>query len=174
MMKIIRGWYEYEEWWKLFWVPIICFIIPSILNYIGFDLSKMNNVDNLAIISGFIASALAIIVTNTKISAEKKKNILDDPDYEYPLRVWKTPERIFRLQKAFLIWSIFFQVTLVLCTIFCYQLSSWLGSVDLKFLKSIFDYIGLSLFLWSSFSVFNISYHSIKHVSDFDMQYESH
>ena len=160
MMKIIRGWYEYEEWWKLFWVPIICFIIPSILNYIGFDLSKMNNVDNL--------------VTNTKISAEKRKNILDDPDYEYPLRVWKTPERIFKLQKAFLIWSIFFQVTLVLCTIFCYQLSSWLGSVDLKFVKSIFDYIGLSLFLWSSFSVFNISYHSIKHVSDFDMQYESH
>ena len=63
----------------------------------------MNNADNLAIISGFIASALAIIVTNTKISEEKKKNILDNPDYEYPLRVWKTPARIFALQKAFLI-----------------------------------------------------------------------
>lgn len=171
MFKLIKWWYEYEKWWKLFLLPIICFIIPSILVCIGFDLSKMNNVDNLAIISGFIASALAIIVTNTKISAEKKKNILDNPDYEYPLSVWKTPEKIFKIQKAFLIWSIFFQVVLVLCTIFCYQLSSWLGDENLRILKSSLDYIGLWLFFWSSFSVINISYHSIKHVSDFDMQY---
>jgi hypothetical protein len=36
----------------------------------GFDLSKMSNADNLAIISGFIASALAIIVTNTQLSED--------------------------------------------------------------------------------------------------------
>ena len=171
MIKIIKWWYEYEKWWKLFLAPIVCFIFPHILFYIGFDLSKMSNADNLAIISGFIASALAIIVTNTQLSEDWKQSIRNNPEYEHPLRIWKTPEKIFKIQKAFLIGSIFFQVALVLCTILCYQFSSWLEDINLRGVKFVFDYIGLWLFFLSSFSVINISYHSIKHVSDFDMQY---
>jgi len=172
--KALRIRINHESLIKIILFPLISLVIPWIFIIIWIDINKVNNIEAISIISWFIASALAIIVTNTQITDDSVKSIYNNPDYEKSIKAWKTPEIIFKNQKVFLIRSILIQVILVLITILLYQISMWIALDDSvwSFVKNIkfgLDYLCLSFFILSSISIINITYYSIKHVLDFDI-----
>ena len=165
---------NHESLIKIILFPLISLIIPWIFIIIWIDINKVNNIEAISIISWFIASALAIIVTNTKMTEDAKKSIYNNPEYEKSIKSWNTPEKIFKNQKLFLIRSILIQVILVLITIILYQISMWINIDDtnwsiVSYIKITLDYLCLTFFILSSISIINITYYSIKHVLDFDI-----
>lgn len=152
---------------------LISFICPWILYKLGFQINELNQIDSIAILSWFVASALAIIVTTTKLTKQGEDAIRNNKQYKFLLTEReRTPSKIFFEQKQFLINSILVQVLLLVVTIFASHLSSWLeNNIKMGCYKLVFDYIWSSFFILSTLSILNITYYSIKHVSDFDMQY---